>query len=105
MEPDALCRQFDRKSGGMRTLPGTLVNRFVRDKPGIASAAFVPPIGVRPSLDIRLVHVRNPNGQTINFAFPLWCEVKNKLVAVVDEALGVDRLEVSVRRDTSFPFD
>src|SRR5438552_6837952 len=105
MEPDAFCRQFYRESGGVRTLFGSLVNSLVRDKPSVTSTAFVPPIGVRPPLDIRFVHVRNSNGQTINLAFPFWREVKNILVAVVHEARRVDRFEMSVRRDTGLSFD
>src|SRR5882724_8546731 len=89
----------------MRPLLGSLVNRLVRDKPSVATATFVLPIGVRPALDISLVRVRNPNGQTINLAFPLWREVKNILMTIVHKARRVDWFKVSVRCDTSFSFD
>ena len=105
MEPDAFCRQFYRESGGVRTLFGSLVNSLVRDKPSIAAATFVLPIGVRPALDISLVRVRNPNGQTINLASSLWREVKNILMAIVHKARRVDWFEMSVRHDTVFPLN
>src|SRR6266513_1493056 len=105
MEADALYRQFNGESSRMRTLLGSLVNRLVRDKPRVASATFVLPIGVRPALNISLVRVRNSNGQTINLAFPLWREVKNILMAIVYKARRVDWFEMPVRRNTSFSFD
>src|SRR5437764_1974762 len=105
MEADALCRQFNRESSWMRTLLGSLVNCFVRDKPSVATATFVLPIGVRPAPDISLVRVRNPNGKTINLAFPFWREVKNILMTIVYEARRVYWFEMSVRHDTVFPLN
>src|SRR5436305_5959513 len=89
----------------MCTLLVSLVNRLVRYKPSITSAAFVLTVGVRPALDISLVRVRNANGQTINLAFPLWREVKNVLVAIVYKALRVDWFEMPVRRDAGLSFN
>src|SRR5438045_603759 len=100
MQTDALCRQFNGEASRMRTLLGSLVNRLVRDKPSIATATFVLPIGVRPALDISLVRVRNANGETINLAFPFWREVKNVFMAIVYKARRVDWFEMSVRGDT-----
>src|SRR6266481_7091825 len=89
----------------MRTLLGSLVNRLVGNKPGVASASLVSPICVRPTRDVALVGIGDSNCQPVNLSFPLWSEVKNILVTVVHKALGVDWFEMSMRRDASFPFD
>src|SRR4051812_463210 len=105
MQANALCGQFDRKSGWMGTLLHTLVNRLIRNKPSVSSTTFVFPVGVGPALDIGFVCVGNPDSQPIYFTLPVEREMKNILVTVVHESRRVNRLKMPVGGDPGFPFN
>ena len=66
VEEDAFARQFDRKSGRMRTVLGAGSDRFVGDVLVVAPAAFVFAFGVGPSGYVAFISVGNANGEAVN---------------------------------------
>ena len=64
MEPHALFGNLWRERRGMRAVPITALNRFIRDEPRIAPASK-PAAGLGPPLDVRRVLIRHANRAAI----------------------------------------
>ena len=105
MKTDAFRGEFGRECGGMWALLGSLVNRFIWYEPCVSSTALVFAIGVRPSLNIALVRIRNTDGKPIQPGLALWREVKHIFVTVVQITPGIDRLEVAEGVGLPVPFN
>ncbi len=65
VKPETIFRQFNRKRGRVGPLLIPALDRFVGDKPCIATTPSVPPLGVVPPFDIRLVLVGHTYAQPI----------------------------------------
>src|SRR5689334_19448850 len=96
VEPDALRGKFRGECGRVGALFGPLANGLVGNEPRVATATLVAASGMPPARDIGLVLVWNADGQAVDAAFAFWREMKNVFVAIVDEARGVNRLEMPV---------
>ncbi len=72
-------------------------DRLVGDEPVVAAASPVASAGVAPARDVALVRIRHADGEAVDRHFSGLGEVEDELVAVVEEAGGVDRLEVPDR--------
>ncbi len=57
---------------------------------------------MRPAGDITFVLIRNPDGEPIQLNTAGFREMKNVFVAVVDEPLRTNRLEMTVRLKIAF---
>ncbi len=68
----------------MGTLLVSALDRLVRDKPGVAAAALVRPVGRSKARNIALVLVFDTDGQSIKTDAAVFSQMKNILVAVVD---------------------
>src|SRR4051812_2297059 len=80
----------------MRPVAVTPLNGFVGDEPGVAAAANA--VGCRaPAGDVRLVLIGHAQRQAIELRRPERREMKDELLAVVQEAIAVDRLVVADR--------
>ena len=88
---------MNRKSRRVRPFRASIDDGFVRNEPVVAPATQVPPFGVGPSGDVRLVRVRNPDTQAIERSRALFCQMENILVTIRDVTLGLKRLEVAGR--------
>ncbi len=103
MQFDAPFGQLHRKRRGVRSLLRTALNRFVRNEPGIPSASQIAPARVRPARNIAFVLIGNTEREPIDFDPACFGEVKNIFMAIIQKALGADRLEMSVRLSVAFP--
>src|SRR5258707_9438151 len=79
----------------MRPLPRPAQDGLVRNEPIVAPATEVLPFGMAPSRDVGLVGIRHANATPIHRRIAVLGQVKNELVAIVDEALRLNRLEVA----------
>src|SRR4051812_46724869 len=80
-----------------------VLNRLIRDKPGVAPATAISACCVPPPSHVGLVRIRNPNGEPVEWGVAMGGEVKNKFMSVVHIALRVDRLEVAPGQRTILP--
>src|SRR6185437_15632862 len=94
VETDALLRKFGGKTGGMRSLLCAAADGFVGNEPVVAAAAFVVPIRVTPSANVRFVHVRDADGKAVNRRIAGAGEMKDVFVAIRHVAMRIDRLEM-----------
>src|SRR5579863_2243060 len=75
----------------MRPVRVATLDRFVRDEPRVAAAAYAGRTGP-PASRVRLILIRHAERKPLERRRSLRREVKNELVAVVDEPIAVDRL-------------
>ena len=94
VDADALLDESDRKSRGVGAVLVARLDGLVGDKPGVSPAAQVLAAGVAPAGDVGFVNVRHPGGAAVELDAAGFRQVEDILVAVVDEALRVDRLEM-----------
>src|SRR6267378_1751203 len=87
----------------MRAFFCAALNCLVGDEPCVPAATQIASAGVRPTRDVALVLIRNPEREPVDFDAPGFCEVKDVFVAVVQEALRIDWLEMSVRFNCRMP--
>src|SRR6185369_8517001 len=80
----------------MRAVAVAALDRLVRNEPRVAAATpvFLGLAGRAPALDVRLVLIGHAHGTPVEARPAARREVKDELVAVVDEPLAVDRLVV-----------
>ena len=97
MELDAILRERDGKRGRMRSLFSAALDRFIRNEPGVAAAAYISSARVRPTSDVTLVLIRHAERKPVDVDLAIDSEVKNVFVAVVQKSLGTDRLKMSER--------
>ncbi len=81
----------------MRPVLVPALDGFVREKPDVASASLAA-ARAPPPLHIRLILVRNAERQPVQRHVPAGGEVKDELVAVVDEPRAIDGLVVAERQ-------
>ena len=74
-----------------------LLDRLIRNEPGVAAATLVAPAGVTPARDIALVLIRNAEREPIDRCLPFRREMKNVFVTIIQKTRRTDRLEVSAR--------
>ena len=91
---DAPLGELNGKGCGVRPFFGAALDRFVRNKPGIAAAASVTAPRVRPASDIALVLIGHAECEPVDVDLTVDGEMKNVFVAVVQKSFGTDRLEV-----------
>jgi len=92
---ETLLHEIDGKSRGVRAVLVARHDGVVGHKPGVSTAAFVISAGVGPALDVAFVGIGNPGLAALKGNVAGFGEVKNVFVAVVDEALRIDGLEVA----------
>src|SRR5205823_844933 len=81
------------KRSRVRAILVAALDRVIGNEPGISSAAPVLG-GGPPSADVRFVLVADANPLAVERSASARTEMKDELVAVVDEAIAVDRLVV-----------
>src|SRR5437588_9704619 len=86
----------------MRPVGIAPLDRFVRDEPGVAPAPH-PSCSRAPAADVRLVLIWDPECESIQPGQSLRCEVKDELVAVVDEPIAVDWFVMADRQIAGEP--
>ena len=94
VQPDAVLRELWRKRGGMRAIAVAALDRLVRNEPRVAAAAHGRP---RPAAIARCstdpgTHAER---QPVERGPRVLREMKDELVAVVEEPVGIDRLVVA----------
>ena len=92
---DAAFGEGDGESGGMGALFGAAEDGFVGDEPVVSAATFVHTVGVSPAADVGFVLVGDTDGAAVDGDVAGFGEVEDVLVAVVDEAFGIDGFEVA----------
>ena len=105
MQTDALDGKLRWKRGRVWTFLRPMLNGLVGNEPDIASATVVFPKRMRPTFDITLVRVGDPDGQTVEGRCSFQSEVEHILVAVIQKAGRIDRFEMSVGTDLSVPLN
>src|SRR5262245_39161641 len=80
----------------MRAIAVAPLDRLVRDEPRLAAAAKALR-GAMPAADVRSSLIRHAERQAIERGRAARREMKDELVAVVQEAVAVDRLVVANR--------
>ena len=81
----------------MWPVPVAPLDRFIRDEPGVAAAAHARRARAPPA-DIGLILVGHAEREPIEACGSTRREVKDELVAVVDEPIAVDRLVMADRQ-------
>ena len=81
----------------MRPIAVAPLDRLVRNEPGVAAAAHALGPGAPPA-DVGLILVRHAEREAVQRRRSVRREVKNELVAVVEESVAVDRLVVADRQ-------
>src|SRR5688500_13477684 len=94
MQLEAIRRQPPGKRGGVRPLLVAALNGVVGQKPGIAAAAQ-PRSGALPARDVGCVLILHAYRRPVERRGAFRAEVKDKLVAIVEEPAAVDRLVVA----------
>src|SRR5438128_818064 len=94
MEAYAVLGDARRERRRVRTVLVAALNRLVGDEPRVPPAAHVPPAG-RPPVHIRSVLVLHPDRAAIQRRPSIRRELEDEFLAVVDEAIAVDRLVVA----------
>ena len=94
VQAHALLGHLRRERRRMRAVAVAALDGLVGHEPGIAAAAQ-PVAGRCPALDVGGVLVGHSNGAPVEPRAPAGREMKDVLVAVVDEALAVDGLVVA----------
>src|SRR5439155_5103162 len=91
----------------MRSFFLAVLNGLVRNKPSIAATAKIAASSMRPARDVAFVLIWNPDSEPIQFDTSGFGEMKNIFVTIVQEALGADRLEMTVRANccSRFPVE
>src|SRR6266571_7213019 len=97
VQPYALDSKLCRECGWVRPLLCPLVYGFIGNKPRVAPATFVLAVRVGPTINVGFVSVGHADSQSIQLCFALRSEMKNVLVAIVQEPARVDRFEMPVR--------
>lgn len=95
MDFDALLDQGDGKSGGMGSLAFAGLDGFVGDKPGVSPTTEILTFCVAPAGDVGFINVRHASRTAVELDVAGFGKVEHVFVAVVDVALGIDRLEMS----------
>lgn len=103
VDSETLLHKVDGESCGMRAVLVARHDGVVGNKPGVATAAFVISAGVGPALDVAFVGIIDPGLAALEGNVAGFGEVKNVFVAVVDEALRIDGLEVAGGNFFAFP--
>ena len=102
-------RELNGKRRWMGSLFLAALNRFVRNKPGVAAATQVASTRVRPTGNVAFVLVRNADGTPIELYPSGFRKVKQVFVAIVQKPFRTDRLEMAMRaivnRDRFDPVD
>jgi len=93
MELYAHFREFFREHCGMDS---GVLNRFIRDEPGVASSPEVL-VCFFPASNIGFILVFHPDCELVNGYVPDFCEMKDIFVAVTEVTCAVDGLIVSNR--------
>src|SRR3954453_18773534 len=96
VEPETIFGHTGREGCRVGTILVPVLNRVVRDEPGVPPASQVATARL-PAADVRSVLVGNTNRTAVERRSSLWREMKDELVAVVHEARAVDRLVVTDR--------
>ena len=96
VQPEAHLRKPRRKGGGMRSILLSVLDRLVRDEPGIP-AAPKPRGRAPPASDVRRILIAHAHGPAIDRGLASRREVEDELVAVVQKARAVDRFVVADR--------
>src|SRR4051794_6568354 len=78
----------------MRTIFGAAQDGLVRNKPIVASAAQVPAFGMPPTSDVGFVRIRHTQPEPVDRCLAALREVKYELVAIINIARGLQRLEM-----------
>jgi len=86
MQLDAPLRELNRKGRWVRTLPCSALNRFIGNKPSIASATQIVSARVTPATDVAFVLVWNAKCEAIQFDAASFCEMKNVFVTIVQKS-------------------
>src|SRR5216684_5220854 len=105
VQPYALDRKLGRKCGWMGPLLCPLVNGLIGNKPSVAPATLVLAVCVGPASNVGFVGVGHADSQSIQLCLALRSEMKNVLVAIVQESGRVDRFEMPVRIRFRSPFN
>ena len=92
---EALLHESYGKGRGVWAIFVTRHDGVVRHEPGVATAAFVISSGVGPALDVAFIGVSDASLTALKRDVAGFGQVENVFVAVVDEALGIDGLEVT----------
>ena len=79
----------------MRPFFLTALNCFVGDEPRVPAATQIFSPSMRPARDVALVLIRHTEGEPIEFDAARGRKMKNVFVAIVQKALGIDRLEMT----------
>ena len=95
VEEDALLDEGRREGGGVGALAFTRTDCLVRDEPVIAPTPQVGTFSVFPSPDIGFVSVGNSARAAIQDDRSGFRKMEDEFMAVIDEALGVDRFEMA----------
>src|SRR5207237_2862647 len=95
MQFDAPFRELNRKRRGMRSLLCPALNCPIGNEPCVAPAAQIASMSMRPAGDITFVLIRNSDGEPIQLNTAGFRKMKNVFVAVVDESLRTNRLEMT----------
>src|SRR5262249_13131764 len=91
MEPQALLGKPRREGRRMRTVSIAPLDRVVGNEPRVAAASDAVARGA-PARDVRLILVWNAERKAVDVGLALEREVEYEFVAVVQEAVAVDRL-------------
>src|SRR4029450_2587011 len=97
MKQDAIDRQLNGERRRVWSLFRAALDRLVGNEPGVAATTAIAPEGMAPARNVRFVGVGNAERETIERSSSFRREVENILVAVIEEAGGIDRLEMSTR--------
>lgn len=92
-----MLRERNGKRGWMRSLLGATLNCFVGNKPGVAAAARIASVRMRPASDVALILIRYTERKPVDVDLALDSEMKNVFVAVVQKSFGTDRLKMPER--------
>jgi hypothetical protein len=87
----------------VRPIFGSLVDGFVGDEPSIATTAFVSFIRMSPPFNIAFVCVWHSNRDAIQLRGALRSEVKNILMAIIQESARIYGLEMAIRMRAVIP--
>ncbi len=104
MQFDAQFRELNRKRRGMWSLLCPALNCLIGNEPCVAAAAQIASLSMRPAGDITFVLIRNSDGEPIQLNTAGFREMKNVFVAVVDESLRTNRLEMTERANSCSRF-
>lgn len=74
-----------------------VLDRFIRNEPGVPAAAFVSPARVRPPSNVALVLIGNTEREAIDIDLSIARKMENVFVAVIEESFRADWLEMAER--------